>query len=83
MRKVTRPVCSGLGSGSGRSSGKAACAKRRKKLRGPGIAWMFRRWRKAKRRTYERQGIEELQGHPRLGIDRAARDPRSRRDPRD
>jgi hypothetical protein len=46
--------------------------------RGRVIGSVVERWREAKRRTYERQGIEELQGHPRLGMDRAAR-PRSPR----
>jgi hypothetical protein len=31
---------------------------------------LIERWREAKRRTHQRQGIEELQGHPRVGMDR-------------
>jgi len=33
---------------------------------------LIQRWREAKQRTYQRQGIEELQGHPRLGLKHTA-----------
>jgi hypothetical protein len=39
-------------------------------VRDHGVDWLIERWRQATGWTHQRHGVEELQGHPRVGMDR-------------